>query len=127
MRFRLIFTLMLAFLGGCGGNAGQTFSVHFGTYVSDIGPNQQAVVMNAASYAVANPIMPVSIQGYQMRPETSWVDTVEELRVANVKAALIAAGVSSFRIQVLGNGVLYPEGVPMPELPDGVVDIRIGL
>jgi len=127
MRFRLMITLMLAFLGGCAGN-GQQFTVPFAPFGSDIGPDQQAVVMNAASFALSHPIMPVTLQGDHERPEVGYGETIGQIRAGNVRAALIAAGVSPMRIEILGQGgMIYAEGVPMPDIANDVVAIRIGL
>lgn len=127
MRYRVAVLLLFTFLGGCTGPSGQTFSVPFGPYSANLDPPAQEIVRAAAAFAKAHSLMPLSIAGYTIRPDPDYVDTLREQRVAAVRRALVTEGVGEFRIQVLGTGIVYPQGVPMPSLPPGRVDINIGL
>jgi len=70
-------------------------------------------------------LMPLSIAGYASRIDPSDIDTLRQERVQTVQQALIREGVGPMRIEILGAGLLYPDGVP--DLPTGRVEIAIGL
>jgi outer membrane protein OmpA-like peptidoglycan-associated protein len=120
--------MLLTFLAGCAGKDGGKYTVFFMPYSSQLDQRAQDTIQAAATFAIANPLMPVTIQGYSTRPDPTEHDSLRELRTGAVKNGLLQAGVSSFRIQVLGvGGIIYPQGVPMPTLPPGQVDISVGL
>ena len=54
-------------------------------------------------------------------------DTIAAERVKVVSAALVEGGVSRARIEILGHGIAYPQGSPMPSLPPDTLRIAIGL
>jgi hypothetical protein len=124
MRFGVV-VLLLALSSGCSGPDGGKFSVSFLPYSSALDTPGLTTVHNAAAFASAHPLMPVSIAGYAQPLDTGDIDTLRQERVQTVQQALINEGVSSIRIEVLGNGLLYPDGVPY--LPTGRVDINVGL
>jgi hypothetical protein len=85
----------------------------------------QAAVQSASAFAQAHPLMPLSIAGYVVRIDPGDIDTLRQQRVMVVQDALVRRGVNQMRIEVLGNGILYPDGVP--DQTAGRVDINIGL
>jgi hypothetical protein len=125
MKNRAALLLLLASLGGCAGQDGKRFSILFQPYSSDLGPQAQQEVQAASAYAKTHPLMPLSIADYSSRPDPHDIDTMKQQRVGVVQNALVRDGVDQIRIEVLGNGILYPDGVP--NLPTGKVDINIGL
>ena len=125
MRIHAPILLLLMALSGCGGDHGQTFSVVFQPYSTDLDAQAQAAVHAAAAFAQAHPLMPLSIPGYSTRPYPGNLPDVRQQRVAVVLGALIHEGIGRWRIGVLGNGLLYPDGVP--GLEDDRVDINVGL
>jgi outer membrane protein OmpA-like peptidoglycan-associated protein len=126
MRFRIAALVVFAFLGGCAQD-GKSFSILFQPYSSQLDPQAREAIHAAAAFANEHPLMPLSLQGYTTRPDPIVFGTLPQLRVAVVQRALVDEGVGQARIQVLGNGILYPRGVPMPELSRGQVDVNIGL
>jgi cytochrome c oxidase subunit 2 len=126
MHNRVVILLLLVFLGGCGGQAGQSFSLFFQPYSSGLDPRAQETVQTAATYAKAHPLMPISIAGYSDpgNPADDF-DTLWNQRSEAVQDALVRQGVGPMRIEVLGKGILYPDG--LPNLPVRRVDINIGL
>jgi len=125
MRYRVVILLLFAFLGGCAALDGQRFSILFQPYSSGLDPQARATIVAAVSFAKAHPLAPLSIAGYATRPDPGDIATLRQQRVAAVHDALVTEGVDRFRIEVLGNGILYPDGVP--DQPIGRVDISIGL
>ena len=127
MRHRIAIGLLMTVLAGCAGGDGGNYSVFFMPYSSQLDQKALDTIQSAATFAKANPPMPITIQGYTTRPDPTEHDSLRELRVAVVKNGLLNAGVGSMRIEVLGNGLIYPQGVPMPTLPSGRVEIHVGL
>ncbi|HEY0184667.1 MAG TPA: hypothetical protein VGC09_17850 [Rhodopila sp.] len=125
MRYRVAILVLLAFLGGCAGPDGKKFSVLFPPYSADLDPAAQEVVHAAATFAKAHPLMPLSVGGYASRPDPGNYPTLRQERVGVVQKALVREGVDQFRIEIPGNGIIYPDGVP--DLPVDRVDINIGL
>jgi outer membrane protein OmpA-like peptidoglycan-associated protein len=125
MRCRVAIVLLLAFLVGCAGLDGKKFSVAFQPFGVDLDPRAQATVQAAAAFAKAHPLMPLSLAGYATRPDGDNFATLRQQRVAVVQDALVREGVNQIRIEILGNGIIYPDGVP--DLPPEAVDISIGL
>jgi outer membrane protein OmpA-like peptidoglycan-associated protein len=127
MRQSVAFLLLVGLFAGCAGPDGGKYSVVFQPYSSALDPSAQATVHNAAAFAGAHPLMPLSISGYATPSpiDTGDIETLRQLRVQTVQQALISEGVSSFRIEVLGTGLQYPDGVP--DSPIGRVDIAVGL
>jgi hypothetical protein len=124
MRFGIV-VLLPVLLSGCSGSDGGKFSVSFLPYSSALDAPGLTTVHNAAFFASAHPLMPLSVAGYAQRLDSGDIDTLRQERVQTVQQALISEGVSPVRIEVLGNGILYPDGVP--DLPTGRVDINVGL
>ena len=127
MRYRVSILLLFAFIGGCAGPDGKRFSIVFHPCSADLDPQARETVQVAAALAKANPLRPLSLQGYTTRPDPVGFPTLQEQRVAVVVRALTREGIDRWRIQVLGDGILYPRGVPMPNLPPEQVVINIGL
>ena len=125
MKSRVALLLLLFGLCGCGGPLGKTFSVLFQPYTSGLDPKAQDTVRAAATFADAHPEMPLSIAGDATRPEAGDFDTLRQQRVAVVRDALVREGVKQWRIQVLGTGILYPDGDP--NLVPTKVTINVGL
>ena len=125
MRQSVVFLLLAGLFAGCAGPDGGKYSVMFQPYSSGLDAPAQVTVHNAAAFAQARPLMPLSISGYATPLDTGDIETLRQLRVQTVQQALISEGVSSMRIEVLGTGLLYPDGVP--DSPIGRVDIAVGL
>jgi outer membrane protein OmpA-like peptidoglycan-associated protein len=125
MRCSVAILLLSAVLGGCTSLDGKRFSVLFQPYSSDLDAQAQAAVQSASAFAQAHPLMPLSIAGYVVRIDPGDIDTLRQQRVMVVQDALVRRGVNQVRIEVLGNGILYPDGVPDQTV--GRVDINIGL
>jgi outer membrane protein OmpA-like peptidoglycan-associated protein len=125
MRCRAAIFLLFVFLDGCSGHDVRKFSVLFQPFSADLDPRAQATVRAAAAFAKAHPLTPLSIAGYATRPDPGDVPTLRQERVGVVHDALVREGVDQIRIEVLGNGILYPDGGP--DLPPDEVDISVGL
>jgi outer membrane protein OmpA-like peptidoglycan-associated protein len=121
---RVAILLLFAVLSGCSGKDGKSFYVFFQPYDGSLDAQAQATVQQAASYANAHPLMPISIAGDATRPGDG-IDTLRQQRVAVVKDALIKDGVGAFGIDVEGAGLAYANGVP--DQPVGRVTINVGL
>jgi hypothetical protein len=124
-RFALL--LMLGSLAGCAGGLGQTFMVQFMPFSATPDTQGQATVQAAIAYANANPLAPVTIDGFHFGQYSNQFDTMGEERVRVVVSMLVEGGISRARIDVLGKGVAYAQGSPMPSLPRDTVKIAIGL
>jgi outer membrane protein OmpA-like peptidoglycan-associated protein len=125
MRSGFGWLLLCVALAGCAGGDGKAFYVFFQPYSSDLDSEAQTTVQAAATYALAHPLMPISIAGDATRPDTGDNDTLRQQRVAAVKDALVRAGVGAPGIDVRGNGLAYPDGVP--DQPVGRVTVNVGL
>ncbi|HBK08550.1 MAG TPA: hypothetical protein DDZ81_22315 [Acetobacteraceae bacterium] len=125
MRKYATILLLFTVLSGCVSEHGQTFSVFFQPYSADLDPRAQVTVHAAAAFAKAHPLMPLSIPGYSRRPYPGNLPDLRQQRVAVVLRTLTKEGVDRWRIGVLGEGLLYPDGVPGLEMER--VDINIGL
>jgi outer membrane protein OmpA-like peptidoglycan-associated protein len=125
MRCRLAVVLLATFLGACSGQAGQHFRVFFQPYVAQLDAQGQETVRQAAAFAKAHPLMPLSIVG-----TTPYMgedpDTMSGQRTLAVLNGLLQEGIDRIRIEVVGSDrLLDPNG--MPNLPPGRVDIAVGL
>jgi hypothetical protein len=125
MHRRVPILLLLVFLNGCSGPDGKRFSIQFQPFSSALDPRAQADIQAAAAFANTHPLMPLSIRGFAIPPDSGDVDTLRQQRVMLVRNELVRDGVSNIRIELLGNGILYPGGVP--DLPPDRIDINIGL
>jgi hypothetical protein len=119
--------LMLASLGGCAGGAGRTFMAQFMPFSATPDAQGQAAVQAAIAYGRANPLMPVGIDGFHYGQYTNESDSLSEERVRVVVGMLVDGGIDRARIDILGKGIVYPQGSPMPSLPPETVKIAIGL
>jgi hypothetical protein len=119
--------LMLASLAGCAGGFGQTFMVRFMPFSATPDAQGQATVQAAIVYANANPLAPVTIDGFHYGQYSNQFDTMGEERVRVVVSMLVEGGISRSRIDILGKGLDYAQGSPMPSLPRDTVKIAIGL
>jgi hypothetical protein len=124
-RFALL--LMVASVAGCAGSLGQTYMVHFMPFSATPDPQGQATVQAAIAYASANPLAPVTIDGFHYGQYPGQFDTMAEERVRILVFTLVEGGISRARIDILGKGIAYPQGSPMPSLPGDTVRIVIGL
>jgi hypothetical protein len=119
--------LMLGSLAGCAGGLGQTFMVQFMPFsVIPVGQGQ-AAAQAAIAYANANPLSAVTIDGFHYGQYTNQYDTLGEQRVRTLVGMFVQAGVSRARIDILGKGIDYAQGSPMPSLPPDTVKIAVGL
>jgi outer membrane protein OmpA-like peptidoglycan-associated protein len=125
MRPRIAAILLTTLLSACSGPLGAKYPVRFPPFDAGLDPQAQAAVRAAATFAAAHPLMPVTISGYRQPLDPSDIETLRQERVQTVQRALLQEGVGSERIEILGNGLLYPDGVP--DSPKGRVDINIGL
>jgi outer membrane protein OmpA-like peptidoglycan-associated protein len=125
MRHSVVCLLLAGWFGGCAGPDGAKYRVMFQPYSSTLDSPARAAVHSAATFAQAHPLMPLSISGYATPLDPDDIETLRQERVQTVQQALISEGVSSFRIEVLGTGLQYPDGVP--DSPIGRIDIAIGL
>ncbi len=127
MLYRVAIVLLITLLAGCAGK-GSKYTVYFIPYSSQLDQRAMDTIQAAATFAKANPLAPVTIQGYSTRPDPAQHDTLSQLRTGAVKNGLLQDGVGRARIEVLGaGGIIYPQGVPMPTLGPDRVDISIGL
>jgi hypothetical protein len=122
-----VLLLMLGSLAGCGKGLGQTFIVQFMPFSAMPDAQGQATMQAAIAYANANPLMPVTIDGFRYGQYPNEFDTMREERVRDVVAMLVAGGVGRERIDILGKGIAYAQGSPMPTPPPETVKIAIGL
>jgi outer membrane protein OmpA-like peptidoglycan-associated protein len=125
MRSGMTVILLCVLAGACSSPNGGKYSVRFQPFSADLDPQARAVVHSAAAFANAHPLMPLSIAGYATPLNPGDIETLRQERVQTVQRTLIQEGVGAERIEVLGTGLLYPDGVP--DLPKGRVDIAIGL
>ena len=125
MKYYVGIFLVFAALCGCSSPDGNKYSVLFQPFSADLDPQAKGTVQAAATFAKAHPLMPLSIAGDASRPDEGDYPTLRQERVAVVQNALVSEGVDRLRIEVLGNGLLYPNGVP--DQPRRRVIINIGL
>ena len=87
----------------------------------------QAAVQAAIAFAKANPLDPISIDGFHYGQYANQFDTIREERVRAVVSMLVDGGIDGARISILGEGMAYAQGSPMPSVPPDTVKIAIGL
>jgi hypothetical protein len=120
--------LMLTLFAGCSGGLGQTFFVRYLPFSSTPDQQGEAALQAAVAFAKANPLMPVTIDGFNTPPGVRDFDTMAQERVRVVRARLIEGGIGRERLEVLGGGNLaYTQGQTMPTVPRDTVKIGIGL
>jgi hypothetical protein len=119
--------LMLGCLAGCSAGLGRTFMVQFMPFSATPDGRGQATLQSAIAYANANPLMPVTVDGFRSGQYPNEFDTIREERVRDVVAMLVAGGVGRERIDILGKGIAYAQGSPMPTPPPDTVKIAVGL
>jgi hypothetical protein len=119
--------LMLGFLSGCTGGLGQTFMVQFMPFSATPDVQGRATVKAAIAFANANPLAPVTIDGFHYGQYSNQFDTMGEERVRVLVFTLVEGGISRARIDILGKGIAYAQGSPMPSPPPDTVKIAIGL
>jgi hypothetical protein len=119
--------LMLGSLAGCAGGLGQTFLVRFMPFSATPDAEGRATFQAAVAYAKANPLMPVTVDGFRQGQYPNEYDTLREERVRGTVSELVAGGVSRGRIDILGEGIAYAQGSPTPSPPPDTVKISIGL
>ena len=121
---------LLAMLGsfeGCAGGMGRTFMVQFMPFSAILVGQGHTIVETAIAFANANPLTPVTIDGFHYGQYSDQHDTLAEERVRAVVSVLVAGGIDRARIDILGEGLAYAQGSPMPSLPPDTVKIAIGL
>ena len=118
--------LLLGSLNGCAGGWSRTFVLHFMPFSGTPDGPAHATLQAAVAFARANPLTPVTIDGYHYGQYPNQFDTLDEQRVRFVEASFVDGGVDRLRIDVLGKGIAYPQGSPMPTLPADTVRIAIG-
>jgi hypothetical protein len=119
--------LMLGSLAGCAGGLGQTFLVRFMPFSATPDAQGRATFQAAVAYANANPLLPVTVDGFRQGQYSNEFDTLREERVRGAVSELVAGGVSRGRIDILGEGIAYAQGSPTPSPPPDTVKISIGL
>ncbi|MFL5255362.1 MAG: hypothetical protein ACJ8AI_21200 [Rhodopila sp.] len=126
---RAAFLLLLASVAGCSGGLGNTYMISFMAYSATPDAQGQAAVDSAIAFAKANPLMPVTIDGFAAGQYTNQIDTMSEERVRVVANMLVRGGVGRERIDILGKSgaIAYAQGSPMPRLPPNTVKIGVGL
>jgi len=124
MRYRLAVLLLSTLLSACGGQSGRQFPVFFQPYDANLDLQAQEAVHQAAAFAKAHPLMPLSIVGQTPYMGVE-VDTMSGQRTQSVLNALLREGISRMRIEIVGSDrLLDPNG--MPNLPAQRVDIHVG-
>jgi outer membrane protein OmpA-like peptidoglycan-associated protein len=124
MRCRFAVLLLSTLVGACGGQSGQRYSVYFQPYSAGFDPQAQQVIHEAATFAKAHPLLPLSIKNTTPYMGVQ-VDTLSGQRTEAVLHALLQEGISRMRIEVVGaDRLLDPNG--MPNLPAQRVDISVG-
>jgi hypothetical protein len=118
---------MLGFVAGCSGGLGQTFTVQFMPFSATPDGQGQAALQAAIAYGNANSLMPVTVDGFRSGQYSSEFDGIREERVRDVVGMMVAGGISRGRIDILGEGIAYAQGSPMPGPPPDLVKIAIGL
>jgi hypothetical protein len=124
---RSVLLFMLGSLAGCASSLGQTFMVRFMPFSATPDAQGQATLQAAIAFANAHPLMPVTIDGFRYGQYPNEFDTMREERVRDVVSMLVAGGVGRERIDILGKGIAYAQGSPMPTPPPETVKIAIGL
>jgi hypothetical protein len=119
--------LLLGSVAGCAGGVGQTFMVQFIPFSPTPDARGQATVQAAIAFAKANPLDPMTIDGFHYGQYANEFDTIREQRVRAVLSMLVDGGISGARITIMGEGMAYAQGSPMPSLPPDTVKIAIGL
>ncbi len=125
MRASVVIVMLLVLLAGCAGLEGHKYVVRFQPYDLALDAQAQGAVQSAAAFAKAHPLSPITIAGYASPADTGDFQTLRQQRVGLVQSALVAQGVDPLRIEILGNGILYPDGVP--DEVAGQIDIAVGL
>jgi outer membrane protein OmpA-like peptidoglycan-associated protein len=124
MRCHLVVLLLSTLLSACSGQSGQHFPVFFQPYDANLDSQAQESVHQAASFAKAHPLMPLSIIGLTPYMGVE-VDTMSGQRTQSVLNALLREGIGRMRIEIVGSDrLLDPNG--MPNLPAQRVDIYVG-
>ncbi len=118
---------MCASLAGCVGGLGRTYSISYLPFSARPDPQGQQALAAAITFAKANPLMPVTLDGYTTPPDVRQFDSMAQERVRVLRLALIDGGIDRTRIGILGNGIAYPHGTAMPTLPRDTVNVGIGL
>jgi hypothetical protein len=125
---RAAFFLLLATLAGCSGGLGQTFMVRFLPFSSAPDQQGEAALQAAIALAKANPLMPITIDGFRSSPDVRDFDTMAQERVRVLRARIVEAGIGRERVEILGSGsIAYTHGQPMPPLPPDTVKVGVGL
>jgi hypothetical protein len=119
--------LILGCVGGCAGGVGQSFMVQFMPFSATPDAHGLATVQAAIAFAKANPLDPMSIDGFHFGQYANQFDSMGEQRVRAVVSILVGGGISRARIAILGDGMAYAQGSPMQSLPRDTVKIAIGL
>ena len=126
-RFALL--LLVTSLCGCAGGLGQTYMISFLTFSATPDDQGKASIQSAIAFAKANPLMPVTIDGFAAGQYTNQIDTMSDERVRVVANMLVQGGIGRERIDIQGKngGIAYAQGSPMPRLPPNTVKLGIGL
>jgi hypothetical protein len=119
--------LMLGVLVGCGADVGQTFLVRYTPFLVKLDPQGEATVTAIVAFAKSHPLMPLEIDGYHYGQYSNEGDSLREERVRFLVFTLTRNGIGRDRIGILGTGLAYPQGSPMPELPPDTVRVSVGL
>jgi outer membrane protein OmpA-like peptidoglycan-associated protein len=103
----------------------QQFSVFFQPYSAAVDQQANATIQSAATYALAHPAMPVTLNGYSAPPDPKLdVDGLSAQRAEIVKKILVTGGVDPNRVTTKANGITDPKS--LPNLSVRRVDINIG-
>jgi hypothetical protein len=124
---RTVTLLILGSLAGCAGGLGRTYMVQFMPFSATPDGRGEGTVRAAIAFAKTNPLSPVTIDGFRYGQYLNQFDSLREERVRVVVSMLVNGGVSRARIDILGKGIAYAQGSPMPSPPPDTVKIAIGL
>jgi len=126
---RAALLLLFATLSGCAGGLGHTYMISFQSNSATPDAQGQAAIDSAIAFAKANPLMPITIDGFAYGQYTNQVDTMSEERVRVLANTLVRGGIGRERIDILGKsgGIAYAQGSPMARLPPNTVKLGVGL
>src|SRR3954454_13907550 len=93
MRCHFAVLLLSTLVGACGGQSGQRYSVYFQPYSAGFDPQAQQVIHEAATFAKAHPLLPLSIKNTTPYMGVQ-VDTLSGQRTEAVLHALLQEGIS---------------------------------
>ncbi|HVZ09516.1 hypothetical protein [Rhodopila sp.] len=122
---RALLLIVLA-VAGCAGGGPRTYFVKFQPFSAIPDADGQQAVQAAIAYAKADALRPVMVDGFHYGQYPNEGDTMRADRVRVVVDMLVQGGIGRERIQIMGEGIDYAQGSPMPSLPPGTVRVGVG-